>query len=71
VRIVLTDFYKKVKRPLINHLTNYWILKLNSVLEFNKTLLDKLEFEPCKLCVGKKTQYVEDVDIYDADDLPF
>lgn len=71
VRIVLTDFYNKIKKPLLNHLTNYWILKLNAVLDFNKTLLDQLEFEPCKLCIHEKPQYVEDVDIYDYDDLPF
>jgi hypothetical protein len=71
VRIVLTDFYNKIKKPLLNYLTNYWILKLNAVLDFNKTLLDQLEFEPCKLCVHEKPQYVEDVDVYDDDDLPF
>jgi hypothetical protein len=71
IRIVLTDFYKSIKRPLLNQLTNYWILKLNSVLEFDKTLLDQLEFKPCKMCVGKQQQYIEDIDINDEDDLPF
>jgi hypothetical protein len=71
VRVVLTDFYNIVKKPLLNLLTSYWILKLNAVLDFNKTLLDQLEFEPCKLCIHEKPQYVEDIDIYDGDDLPF
>jgi|694.fasta_scaffold20474_8 hypothetical protein len=71
VRIVLTDFYKQIKKPILNLITNYWILKLNAVLDFNKTLLDQMEFEPCKICNQYQSQYVEDIDIDDGDDLPF
>ena len=68
VRIILTEFYNNVKKPLLNLLTNYWILKLNSLLDFNKNLLEQLKFHPCKLCIHETSQYVENVDIYDEDE---
>jgi hypothetical protein len=67
VRIILTEFYNKVKRPILDLLTNYWILKLNSCLDFNKSLLEQLKFHPCKLCFHKSPEYVEDIDICDED----
>jgi hypothetical protein len=30
-----------------------------------------MEFEPCKICNQYQSQYVEDIDIDDGDDLPF
>ena len=44
------------------------ILKLNSCLDFNKSLLEQLKFNPCKLCIHDKPQYIEDVDICDEDE---
>lgn len=68
VRIILTEFYNKVKKPILDLLTNYWILKLNSLLDFNKNLLEQLKFQPCKLCIHESPQYVENVDIYDGEE---
>jgi hypothetical protein len=68
VRVILTDFYNKIKKPILDLLTNYWILKLNSCLDFNKSLLEQLKFNPCKLCIHDKPQYIEDVDICDEDE---
>lgn len=68
VRIILTEFYNKIKKPVLDLLTNYWILKLNSCLDFNKSLLEQLEFQPCKLCIHERPQYIEDVDICDEDE---
>jgi hypothetical protein len=68
VRIILTEFYNKVKKPILDLLTNYWILKLNSLLDFNKNLLEQLKFQPCKLCIHERPQYIEDVDICDEDE---
>jgi len=67
VRIILTEFYNKIKKPILDLLTNYWILKLNSCLDFNKSLLEQLQFKPCKLCIHEKPQYIEDIDINDND----
>lgn len=76
IRNVLKDFYVKIKKPLIDLLIDYWIVKLNPTLDFNKSILDQLDFEPCKMCCHSKPAIIpdnyifnEDVDIYDeADD---
>jgi hypothetical protein len=77
VREVLLEFYNKIKRPIINYLIDYWIIKLNPGLNFDKNILEQLEFKPCNLCIDKnKTENIElDIDDseYDTlnDDLPF
>jgi hypothetical protein len=71
IRELLVEFYRTIKKPIINYLIDYWIIKLNPNLNFNKNILEQLDFMPCKSCMSKKTQYVENEDVDDYEPLPF
>lgn len=51
VREVLSDYYNKIKKPIIDALYDYWIIKYNEGLDFEENILEQLGFKPCKLCV--------------------
>lgn len=80
VREVLSEFYNKIKKPIIDLLIDYWIIKLNPSLDFDQNILEQLDFKPCHLCINKKsTEILNDLDIDDSepeeplqyDDRPF
>jgi len=68
IRTILLEFYNLIKKPIINLLIDYWIIKLNPRLDFNKNILDQLDFKSCNLCAN--TQNFEDLklDIDDSDE---
>ena len=68
IRSILEDFYIKVKKPIIDYLIDYWIIKLNPTLNFNKNILEQLAFEPCKICNHSRCNYILELDILDKDD---
>ena len=68
IRSVLIEFYTKVKKPIIDLLIDYWIIKLNPNLDFNQNILEQMEFEPCKLCGHSRCNYIPQLDILDKDD---
>jgi len=68
IRAVLTEFYTKIKKPIIDLLIDYWIIKLNPNLDFNQNILEQMEFEPCKLCGHSRCNYIPQLDILDNDD---
>ncbi len=68
IRQVLTEFYSKIKKPLINFLIDYWILKLNPKLDFSGNILEKLDFKSCTSCSHQKCIYNAELDILDKDD---
>lgn len=68
IRKVLTDFYTVIKKPLIDFLIDYWIVKLNPTLNFNENILEQLDFESCKLCSHSRCNYTSQRDILDKDD---
>lgn len=68
IRSVLTEFYTKIKKPIIDLLIDYWIIKLNPDLDFNQNILDQMEFEPCKLCGHSRSNYIPELDILDIYD---
>jgi hypothetical protein len=81
VREVLLEFYNKIKKPIIDLLIDYWIIKLNPRLDFDENILDQLDFKPCSLCNNKNVlEPYSELDIDDSepdehlqkeDDLPF
>jgi hypothetical protein len=68
IRLVLTEFYNKIKKPIIDLLIDYWILKLNPNLDFNQNILEQMDFEPCKVCGHSRCNYIPELDILDKDD---
>jgi hypothetical protein len=80
VREVLLEFYNKIKKPIIGFLIDYWIIKLNPGLDFDKNILEQLDFKPCNLCTNQNITDTLEIDIDDSepteplqpdDDLPF
>ena len=71
IRELLVEFYQNIKKPLINYLVDYWILKLNPKLDFNENILDQLDFEPCKKCSGVAAQYIYTEDVDDCEPIFF
>lgn len=68
IRAVLTEFYLKIKKPIIDLLIDYWIIKLNPNLDFNQNILEQMDFEPCKSCGHSRCNYIPELDILDKDD---
>lgn len=68
IRSVLTEFYIKIKKPIIDLLIDYWIIKLNPNLDFNQNILEQMDFEPCKVCGHSRCNYIPEIDILDKDD---
>lgn len=68
IRSLLIEFYNKIKKPIIDLLIDYWIIKLNPNLDFNQNILDQMDFEPCKLCGHSRCNYIPQLDILDKDD---
>ena len=50
VREVLFEYHNTIKAPLINLLINYWIITLNQGLDFDKNIMEQLEFQHCSKC---------------------
>ena len=68
VREVLLEFYIKIKKPIIDLLIDYWIIKLNPGLDFDKNILEQLDFKPCNLCINKNSiEISNDLDIDDSE----
>lgn len=68
IRQVITEFNSKIKKPLIDFLIDYWILKLNPKLDFSGNILEKLDFKSCSSCSHQKCIYNAELDILDKDD---
>jgi hypothetical protein len=68
IRNVLTEFYTKIKKPLIDLLIDYWIVKLNPNLNFNENILEQLDFVACKLCSHNRSVHLDDIDVLDIDE---
>lgn len=71
IRELLVEFYQSIKKPLIQYLIDYWIIKLNPTLNFNKNILEQLDFKSCKRCSSQKFYSVENVDIDDSELIAF
>ena len=67
IRKVIAQFYTKIKKPIIDYLIDYWIIKLNPTLNFNENILEQLQFESCKLCSHSKSGALNEVEICDLD----
>jgi len=67
VRSILMEFYTNIKKPLIDYLIDYWIVKLNPDLDFNNNILEQLDFKPCRICMGKSCKYVSIPNVFDID----
>jgi hypothetical protein len=50
VRKVLLDYHNIIKAPIINSLIDFWIISLNEGLDFEKNIMEQLEFKPCRRC---------------------
>lgn len=68
IRTVISEFYTKIKKPLIDYLIDYWIIKLNPTLNFNENILEQLQFEACKVCCYSNSDIFFEIDICDKDD---
>jgi hypothetical protein len=68
IRSVLIEFYNKIKKPIIDLLIDYWIIKLNPNLDFNQNILEQMDFEPCKVCGHSRCNFIPEIDILDKDD---
>jgi hypothetical protein len=68
IRDVLTEFYRMIKKPIIDLLIDYWIIKLNPSLNFNENILEQLDFESCKLCSHSPNNQLHEIDILDFDE---
>jgi hypothetical protein len=68
IRKIIAEFYTKIKKPIIDYLIDYWIIKLNPTLNFNENILEQLQFESCKLCCHSKSDSFFEIDIFDKDD---
>jgi len=53
ITMILQYFQFKIKRPLINHLKEYYRLKNNTKLLFSSNILSELGFKYCSSCNGK------------------
>ncbi|WP_181309043.1 hypothetical protein [Rufibacter sp. XAAS-G3-1] len=69
VKEVLIEFYTQIKKPIIDYLVDYWIIKLNPKLDFSSSILEQIQFKPCNYCVPKKVLVHLQVDIDDSDEL--
>jgi hypothetical protein len=67
IRKIIAEFYSKIKKPIIDYLIDYWIIKLNPTLNFNENILEQLQFESCKLCSHSNSSALHEVEICDID----
>jgi hypothetical protein len=69
IRMVIAEFYNNIKKPIIDFLIDYWIIKLNPSLNFKENILEQLEFKACKICSANVIEPIIEVDIDDFDEI--
>ena len=55
IKRILCKFEKDFKNPVKELLKEYYRVLYNPELEFENTILDTLDFKPCRLCFGDST----------------